>query len=116
VAADREGVQALLRSLSPPLAASVLIVLRDMMTEAAEAGRIGIDRLRRLEAGEPAPVKFTFPTHQQLTTLATEMGELGPAVWIMRGCGLRPCEMFGCPRQAGLSGWARIQRGKAARR
>jgi integrase len=94
VAADREGVQALLRSLSPPLAASVLIVLRAMMTEAAEAGRIGVDRLRRLEAGEAAPVKFTFPTHQQLTTLATEMGELGPAVWIMRGCGLRPCEMF----------------------
>jgi hypothetical protein len=94
VAADREGVQALLCSLSPPLAASVLIVLRAMMTEAAEAGRIGIDRLRPLEAGEAAPVKFTFPTHQQLTTLATEMGELGPAVWIMRGCGLRPCEMF----------------------
>jgi Phage integrase, N-terminal SAM-like domain len=94
VASDREGVQALLRSLSPPLAASVLIVLRAMMTGAAEAGRIGTDRLRRLEAGEASPVKFTFPTHEQLTALAAEMGELGPAVWIMRGCGLRPSEMF----------------------
>jgi len=94
VAADREGVQALLRSLTPPLAASVLIVLRAMMSEAAEAGRISIDRLHKLETGDAPPVKFTFPTHEQVTTLAAEMGKLGPAVWIMRGCGLRPSEMF----------------------
>jgi len=94
VAADREGVQALLRSLTPPLAASVLIILRAMMTEAAEAGRIGTDRLHKLETGDAPPVKFTFPSHEQLVTLAAGMEELGSAIWIMRGCGVRPSEMF----------------------
>lgn len=94
VAADREGVQALLRSLRPGTRRAVLTALRSMMTEAAEAGRISTDRLRRLDPGNPVPLTFTFPSADQLTTLAGSLDKLGPAVWIMRGCGIRPSEML----------------------
>ena len=109
VAADREGFQAHLRSLTPALATSVLVVMRAMLTEAGEAGRISVDRLRRLEIAAPAPVKFMFPSAAQLTALADGMGELAPAIWIMRGCGLRPAEMMavqGRPEYPGGPGFS----------
>jgi integrase len=99
VAADREGVQALLRSLAPGTARVVLTTLRAMMTEAAEAGRIGTDRLRKLEAGSLDPLEFRFPSYKQLAELAAGMRELGPAIWIMRGCGLRPSEALAVRRK-----------------
>ena len=92
VAADREGIQALLRSLSPGMSRVVLTALRSMLTEARAAGRITEDRLTGLRAGSLRPAEFTFPSHSQLTQVAAKLDELGPAVWIMRGCGLRPAE------------------------
>jgi integrase len=94
VAADREGVQALLRSLPPGAARTTLTALRAMMSEAARAGRISTDRLRQLDAGNLRPLAFTFPSAAQLTALAENLGGLGTAVWIMRGCGLRPAEVL----------------------
>ena len=110
VAADREGVQALLSTLTPTLAHNVIATLRSMLNEAEASGRIESDRLRRLRAGHPAPLQFTFPAHEQLTRLARGMGEqLTPAIWIMRGCGLRPSEMLavrGKPDRAGGPGFS----------
>jgi integrase len=94
VAADREGMQALLRSLSPGMARVALTALRAMLTEATAGGRITGDRLTGLRAGDLDPIKFQFPSHAQVLELADGMGELGPAVWIMRGCGLRPAEVL----------------------
>jgi len=92
VAADRDGIQALLRQVNPGTARVALTALRAMMSEAARSGHIDGDRLTRLRTGPLAPVAFTFPSCAQLTALAGDMGELGPIIWIMRGCGLRPGE------------------------
>ena len=74
VAADREGMQALLRSASPGVARVVLIALRAMLTEAKAAGRITGDRLGGLRTEPPRPVDFRFPSYSQIRTLAGEMG------------------------------------------
>lgn len=108
VAADREGVQVLLRSLPPGAARTSLITLRSLLSEADRAGRITADRLRRLQTGRLQPVKFAFPSADQLTALAASLGKLGPAVWIMRGCGLRPAEVLavrGRPEHPGGPGF-----------
>jgi integrase len=110
VAADREGVQALLHAAPPGMERVVLTALRAMMTEAKASGRIADDRLTRLHATPAVPTGFRFPSHSQLSQLAAGLGELEPAVWIMRGCGLRPSEVLAVrgqperPGGPGLSG------------
>lgn len=108
VAADREGVQALLRQIPPGTARVALTALRAMMTEAARAGRIAEDRLTRLRVEPAAPLQFTFPSYAQLAALAAGMGGLAPAVWIMRGCGLRPGEVLAVRGEAFVDGRLRV--------
>ncbi len=108
MAADREGVQALLRQMPAGTARVALTALRAMMTEAARAGRITEDRLTRLRVETPAPLQFTFPAYAQFTALAAGMGELAPAIWIMRGCGLRPGEVLAVKQEAFVNGRLRV--------
>jgi integrase len=108
LAADREGMQALLRQMPAGTARVALTALRAMLTEAAQAGRIEQDRLRRLRLEAPAPLAFTFPSYAQLTTLAGAMGELAPAVWIMRGCGLRAGEVLAVRGESFSGGRLRV--------
>lgn len=113
VAADREGVQALLGKMTPRTAHIVLATLRSMMSEAHASGRIRTDRLRKLQTGHPDPLTFTFPTHEQLTFIAGELDELGLAVWIMRGCGLRPAEVLAVHGSGFAGGRLRISQQQA---
>jgi integrase len=108
VAADRDGIQALLRRLSPGTARVALTALRAMMSEAARSGHVTEDRLTRLRSGPLEPVTFSFPSYDQLAALAAGMRELGPIVWIMRGCGLRPGEALAVRGQAFSSGRLRV--------
>lgn len=108
VAADRDGIQTLLRTLSPGTARVALTALRALMSEAARSGHVTEDRLTRLRIEPLAPVRFTFPSYDQLAALAAGMGELGPIVWIMRGCGLRPGEALAVKGQAFSGGRLRI--------
>jgi integrase len=108
VAADREGMQALLRSVPPGMSRVTLTALRSMLTEAKAAGRITEDRLTGLRTGDLAPLAFTFPDHGQLTRLAEQMRELAPAIWIMRGCGLRPAEVLAVRGEAFSGGRLRV--------
>ena len=108
VAADREGVQALLRQMNPGTARVALTALRAMMSEAARSGHVTGDRLARLRVDPLEPVQFTFPSYGQLTALAGGLGELGPIVWIMRGCGLRPGEALAARGEAFSGGRLRV--------
>lgn len=108
VAADRDGIQALLRQLSPGTARVALTALRAMMTEAARAGHVREDRLTRLRIEPLAPLAFTFPTYAQLSGLAAAMGELAPSIWIMRGCGLRAGETLAVRAEAFSGGRLRV--------
>lgn len=108
VAADREGVQALLRQVPPGTARVALTALRSMLTEAARAGKVTEDRLTRLRTEPLAPLEFTFPSFAQLAELAAAMGPLGPAIWIMRGCGLRPGEALAVRAESFSRGRLRV--------
>ena len=109
VAADREGVSEFLHGLTASNARICYTALRAMLSEAQRAGRIHVHRLSgvRLDAAEPP--EFTFPTHPQLTALATGMPEeLRPAVWIMRGTGVRPGEVLAVRAEGFENGRLRI--------
>ena len=109
VAGDREGVSEFLRGLTASNARICYTALRAMLSEAQRAGRIHSHRLSgvRLEAAEPP--EFTFPTHAQLTKLADALPEeLRPAVWIMRGAGVRPGEVLAVRRESFADGRLRI--------
>jgi integrase len=108
VAGDRDGIQALLRAMSPGTARVALTALRAMMSEAARSGHVTGDRLTRLRIDPLEPVTFTFPSYAELAALAAGMRELGPIVWIMRGCGLRPGEALAVKGQAFSSGRLRV--------
>lgn len=94
VAADRDGIQALLRRMNPGTARVALTALRALMTEAKLSGLVREDRLTRLRVDALEPVRFAFPSFAELAALAAAMQELEPAIWIMRGCGLRPGEVL----------------------
>jgi integrase len=108
IAADREGMQALLRDLPAGTARVTFTALRAMLTEATASGRIDGDRLGRIRIDAPSPARFQFPSYRQLAQIASALGELEPAVWIMRGCGLRPGEVLavrGEPEYPGGAGF-----------
>jgi integrase len=107
---DREGVTAFLKGLSDGTGPVVYTCLRAMLSEAQRGGRITGTRLSgiRLEAFQH-PAEFDFPDHAQLTALAEAMPpELRPAIWIMRGCGLRPGEVLAVKREGFVNGRLRI--------
>ncbi len=108
VAADRDGIQALLRRMRPGTARVALTALRAMMSEAARSGHVTGDRLTRLRIEPLAPVQFIFPSYPQLAALAGDMGELGPVIWIMRGCGLRPGEALATRAETFSDGRLRV--------
>jgi integrase len=108
VAADRDGIQALLRQMTPGTARVALTALRALMSEAARAGKIREDRLTRLQPGQLEPLTFTFPSYAQLRQVGEAMRELAPAVWIMRGCGLRLGEVLAVHAGAFSGGRLRI--------
>ena len=108
VAADRDGIQALLRQIPAGTARVALTALRAMMSEAARSGHVTGDRLTRLRIEPLAPVTFTFPSYTQLSMLAGDLGELGPVIWIMRGCGLRPGEALAVRTEAFSGGRLRV--------
>jgi integrase len=112
VANDREGVTAFLRTLTPSAGRISRTCLQALLSEAARAGRVDYHRLSgiRLADYEPA-VKFTFPSKAQLSALAGGLDhELQPAVWIMRGCGLRPGEALALRREDFAGGHLRVSR------
>jgi integrase len=78
-----------------------MTALQSMLGEAARAGRIESHRLGGVKLPEYQPaVPFNFPTHAQFTKLASGLPpELQPAVWIMRGYGLRPGECLGLRKE-----------------
>ena len=109
VAADREGVTAFLAGLSPGTARDARTCISAVLTEAVKAGRISEYRLTGIELPEASgAAEFVFPAHSQLMTLAAEMGSLAPAIWIMRGCGLRPGEVLAVKREQFLNGKLRL--------
>jgi integrase len=114
VAADREGIQALLRAVPPGMARVTLTALRAMLTEARAGGRIETDRLTGLRTAQLTPPRFTFPSYPQLRELASGLGELGPAIWIMRGCGLRPAEVLAVRGDGFAGGRLRISQQQLA--
>lgn len=94
VAADRDFVQSLLRSMRPGTARVALVAIRSLVSEAKLSGHVQVDRLSRLKVDPLEPTQFLFPTVEQMAALADGLAELAPAVWIMRGCGLRPGEVL----------------------
>lgn len=108
IAADREGMQAMLRAAPPGASRVALTALRSMLTEARAAGRIDGDRLTGLRTIPPARLEFTFPSHSQLLQISESLGELAPAIWIMRGCGLRPGEVLAVKRESFSEGRLRV--------
>jgi integrase len=110
VADDRQGMTAFLKGLSNGTGPVVYTCLRAMLSEAQRGGRITGTRLSgiRLEASQQ-PAEFDFPDHARLTTLADAMPpELRPAIWLMRGCGLRPGEVLAVKREGFSNGRLRI--------
>ena len=112
IAADREGVQALLRAAPPGMRHVILTALRSMLTEAKTSGRIDGDRLTSLDVRHDRPAQFTFPAYTQLAALAAALDELGPAIWLMRGCGLRPSEVLAVRARPEHSGGPGIAGGR----
>lgn len=108
VAADRDGITALLRELTPGTGRVALTALRSVMTEAERSGHITGDRLARIRIDPLTPLEFTFPSYPQLSELAAALGELAPIVWIMRGCGLRPGEAMAVQAESFSGGRLRV--------
>ncbi len=61
------------------------------MSEAKKAKRVREEdyALSGIQLPDGAAREFVFPAHVELEKLALNMGDLAPAIWIMRGCGLR---------------------------
>jgi integrase len=112
VAADREGVTLFLQSLTNGTADSCRAALSACLSEAVRAGRITSTRLSGLryqKAESTGKLEFTFPTHGQLETLVAAMpAAVRPAIWLMRGCGLRRGEVLAVHSKGFKNGRLRI--------
>lgn len=112
VAADREGVQALLRAAPDGMKRVTLTALRAMLSEAKASGRLTEDRITGLDVATARPAEFIFPSYSQLKQVAAALGELSPAIWIMRGCGLRPSEVLAVRHTPELTGGPGLSGGR----
>jgi integrase len=116
VGSDREGVGSFLRTLTPATAKRSYTALMAMLGEAVRAGRIDSYRLHALRLPDYEPqVKFTFPTAPKLRTLAGALpSAMEPAVWIMRGTGVRPGEVLALRKEDFHDGHLRVSRQRTA--
>lgn len=121
VAGDREGVEALLltdlpgKGLSRSMAVAARNILTGTCTAEVKAGKIAGHRLAGIRL--PAPVaraEFYNPTHAEVTKLAEGMGNLGPAIWLMRLTGLRIGEVLGLEWGDVHDGVVRVSRQRLA--
>lgn len=104
VAADRERVTDLLvrdmGHLSITRRRQARTIITGTVDEAVKAGKLAKHNLHGIDVKDEGPkngrADFVFPSHQQVTYLAAE---IGIAVWLMRGCGLRICEALGVHRE-----------------
>ena len=111
VAADREAVTKLLKSLSPGVQKPAYTALSALLSEAERSGRITVNRLRAIRLSPPpAQRKLRFATHDELTKLAEGLGDLAPMIWIMRGTGIRPGECLALRKSDFVNGHLRVSR------
>jgi integrase len=78
--------------LSPVRRRTARLLITGVLDKAVKTGKIATHRVTDIEIqdnGRPAPEEFIFPSFAQVSYLADE---IGIAVWLMRGCGLRICE------------------------
>lgn len=100
VARDREGVANFLLidlpgkgNQGPSQQRTCYTVLGGVINEAVRMGKLTGHRLGSIRIPEPVrKAEFEFPSYAQLTALAKSLGDDGLAIWLMRGCGLRPGE------------------------
>jgi hypothetical protein len=100
VAADREQATDLLAKdmghLSVTRRRQARTIITGTIDEAVKAGKLAKHNLHGIDVKDEGPkngrADFVFPSHQQVAYLAQE---IGIAVWLMRGCGLRICEALG---------------------
>jgi integrase len=116
VAADRDGVRALLlvtlpaKPLKPNYIRMAYLVIRATVNDAVKAGKLPSSRLDKITlpaAGDKAD--FIFPAHGELEKMAAGL----PAgyqltVWLMRGCGLRISEALAVSKGDFINGKLRI--------
>jgi len=96
VANDRELVQSIIDDAPGTYAKKTRLVIVSPVNEALKCGRIPSHRLRGLDVDEEnARAKFEWADHDQLKTLARELGEFGMLVWLGRLAGLRVGESMG---------------------
>jgi integrase len=97
VATGREDVKELLTETLPAKGLGAgrvklaYVLINAVVDEAVRAGRVPASKIKGipLTAGGEA-AEFVFPDHGQLSALAAKMpAQWSPAIWLMRGCGLR---------------------------
>jgi integrase len=78
--------------LSPVRRRTARLLVTGVLDKAVKTGKIALHRVTDIEIadnGRPMRGEFTFPSFAQVAYLADE---IGIAVWLMRGCGLRISE------------------------
>ena len=75
-------------------------VITGTLDEAVKAGKLARHNLHDIDVKDEGPkngrADFVFPSYQQIAYLADD---IGIAVWLMRGCGLRICEALGVHKE-----------------
>ncbi len=112
VAADRVSVEKLLKGLTAGVQRPAYTALSAMLTHARRNRYVGASDLHGIRLDERAArPDLYFANHGEMVKLAEGLGaELGPAVWIMRGTGVRPGECLALRKADFVNGHLRVQR------
>lgn len=112
VARSREEVSRFLNVKMGHLSISRRTIARYVITgvldEAVKSGKIPGHKLSGIELEDGGRKNgrsdFVFPTHDQLTQVADNLGDLGLTIWLMRGCGLRIAEALAVRKDCFMDG------------
>ncbi len=121
MAADRDRVTDLLvrdmGHLSITRRRQARTIITGTIEEAVKAGKLAKHNLHDINVKDEGPkngrADFVFPSHEQVAYLAEE---IGIAIWLMRGCGLRICEALGVHKEEFTDGGKNLRlTGQASR-